>query len=185
MQISRNLPSSISPSRPKTKRRSLERSANGHERIGNESAKDHIASRFESHSLRRVPHTSRTLRCVGFAPQFRRVRHIHCRVPQVTLGVPHSFAYFANEWARRAAPLTKLLHRTRFDPARPLVKANPDQPALSVTVGAEAAPSPLLGPFHQSALYRIAVHVAQFLDPLPLAPHIEVVEALLPNPIGS
>jgi hypothetical protein len=62
--------------------------------------------------------------------------------------VPHSFAHFANEWARRAVPLAKLLHRTRFDPARPLLKVNPDQPSLPVVICAEAAPSPLLGLFH-------------------------------------
>ncbi len=36
--------------------------------------------------------------------------------------MPHSFAHFANEWARRAAPLTKLLHRARLDLAPPLLK---------------------------------------------------------------
>ncbi len=29
---------------------------------------------------------------------------LECRVPQVTW-VPHSFAYFANEWALRTAPI--------------------------------------------------------------------------------
>ena len=31
--------------------------------------------------------------------------------------VPHSFAYFANEWALRAAVIGERLYRVRFDPS--------------------------------------------------------------------
>jgi len=47
---------------------------------------------------------------------------------------------------------------------------------LAIVIGAETAPSPLLRLFHQPALHGIAVHVAQSLDSLAFAPHIEVVE---------
>jgi hypothetical protein len=99
--------------------------------------------------------------------------------------VPHSFAYFANEWARRAALLTKFLYWTRFYLDRPLLKVNADRSMLAVVIGAETAPPPLLRLLHQPALHWITVHVAQFLDSLAFAPHIEVVEALLPNRLGS
>jgi hypothetical protein len=56
------------------------------------------------------------------------------------------------------------------------------QPSLFVIgVAAIAAPFPLLGLEHQSAPHRIAMHVAQVLDPLALAPRIEIVEAALPD----
>jgi hypothetical protein len=40
---------------------------------------------------------------------------------------------------------------------------------------------PLLWFEQQSAVQRIAMYVAQFLDPLALAPQIEIVEAALPG----
>ncbi len=42
---------------------------------------------------------------------------------QVVLGcrVPHSFAFFANEWALRTARVIKLFDRTRFDLQGPLL----------------------------------------------------------------
>jgi tRNA U34 5-methylaminomethyl-2-thiouridine-forming methyltransferase MnmC len=46
-----------------------------------------------------------------------------------------------------------------------------------IGVAAVAAPLPLLWFEQQSALQRIAMHVAQLLDPLALAPQIEIVEA--------
>src|SRR5258706_310864 len=48
-------------------------------------------------------------------------------------------------------------------------------------IGAEAAPAPKFRRRHQTALHRVAVHVAQFLDALALCPNIEVVESLLPD----
>ncbi|MGE5083566.1 MAG: hypothetical protein ACM3ND_11795 [Acidobacteriota bacterium] len=40
---------------------------------------------------------------------------------------------------------------------------------------------PLLWCEQQSALQRIAMHIAQLLDPLALAPQVEIVEAALPG----
>jgi hypothetical protein len=55
------------------------------------------------------------------------------------------------------------------------------QTGFAEKVGAEAAPAPQFRRRHQTALYRIAVHVAQFLDALVFGPHVEVVESLLPD----
>lgn len=65
-----------------------------------------------------------------------------CQVPQVTR-VPHSFAYFAKEWALRAAFVIKAFRRTRFDLQSPLLKVDPDQTSLTMKIRAEAAPFPL------------------------------------------
>ena len=43
------------------------------------------------------------------------------------------------------------------------------------------APPPILRRTHQSALYRIPMHVPQFFDPLLRRPHVEVVETRLPE----
>jgi hypothetical protein len=48
-------------------------------------------------------------------------------------------------------------------------------------VGAKAAPAPQFRRHHQTALHRIAVHVAQFLNALAFGPDVEVVESLLPD----
>jgi hypothetical protein len=48
-------------------------------------------------------------------------------------------------------------------------------------VVAVAAPLPILRLFHQPALHRIPVHVAQLLDSLMVTEYIEIVIALLPN----
>jgi hypothetical protein len=99
--------------------------------------------------------------------------------------VPHSFALFANEWVLRSAAVPKLLHGTRFDLQRPLLIVHSHQTTLTARVGAKAAPLPLAGLDHQSALHWVAVHVAQLFDALPFAINIEVVEALLPNRVES
>jgi hypothetical protein len=62
---------------------------------------------------------------------------------------------------------------------RPLIDSHSS--FLAESVAAEAAPSPLLGFTHEPALHRIVVHVAQLLNPLVLAPDIEIVEARLPE----
>jgi hypothetical protein len=55
-------------------------------------------------------------------------------------------------------------------------------PSLFVIgVAVIAAPLPLLWFEQQSALQRIAMHIAQLLDPLALAPRIEIVEAARPD----
>jgi hypothetical protein len=61
------------------------------------------------------------------------------RVAQVTRRVPHSFAYFANEWALRAAIVSKSLHRTSFDLQRPLLKVHSHQTRLATPVRRKAA----------------------------------------------
>jgi hypothetical protein len=50
-----------------------------------------------------------------------------------------------------------------------------------IGAAAIAAPLPLLWFERQSALKRIAMHIAQLLDPLARAPQIEIVEAALPD----
>jgi len=96
--------------------------------------------------------------------------------------VPHSFAVFANEWARRTALVIKSHHRTAFNFERPLLIIHSHCSNFTVKVRAKTAPPPLFRSFHQSALYRIPAHVTQLLDVFALAPHVEIVETLLPDP---
>src|ERR1700692_5035206 len=79
-------------------------------------------------------------------------------------GVPHSFAVFANEWARRTALVIKFLHRAAFNFERPLLIIHSHCSNFTVKVRAKTAPLPLFGSFHQSALCGIPVHVTQLLD---------------------
>jgi hypothetical protein len=99
--------------------------------------------------------------------------------------VPRSFALFANEWVLRSARAARLLRRTRLDLQRPVLIVHSHQTTLTARVGAKAAPLPLTGLEHQSALHRVAVHVAQLFDALPFAINVEVVEAFLPNRVES
>src|ERR1039458_2378751 len=92
--------------------------------------------------------------------------------------VPHSFAFFANEWA---LDCRKTLDRTATDFQHAFLKLHPHRSCLSITIRPETAPLPLFGQFHQSPLHRVPVHIAQLLDGLARAPHIEIIEALLPN----
>ena len=48
--------------------------------------------------------------------------------------MPHSFAYFANEWALRAAVVSKRFHRTSFDLQRPLLKVHSYQTRIAAPV---------------------------------------------------
>ena len=50
-----------------------------------------------------------------------------------------------------------------------------------IGVAVIAAPLLLLWFEQQSALQRLAMHIAQLLDPLALAPQIDIVEAALPG----
>ena len=52
-------------------------------------------------------------------------------------------------------------------------------------VSSKAAPMPKFRGGHQSALHWIAVHIAQFFDAFSFRPHVEVVEALLPDVLWS
>jgi len=58
---------------------------------------------------------------------------------------------------------------------------NANDPSLPKTIIPKAAPSPLFRVNHEPAFQRIAMHIAQFLHPFVLSPHIEIVEASLPN----
>src|SRR5581483_6159142 len=63
---------------------------------------------------------------------------------------------------------------------RPIL--DPHRTSFLVSIEPKAAPAPLIGRIHQTACYRIAMNIAQLFNPLTLAPHIEVVEAVLPKP---
>jgi hypothetical protein len=52
---------------------------------------------------------------------------------------------------------------------------------LAEKIGAEAAPAPQFRRRHQTALHRIAVHVAQFLNAFAFRPDVEIVKSLLPD----
>jgi len=53
------------------------------------------------------------------------------------------------------------------------------QTGLAQEVGAETAPAPEFRGGHQTAIHRIPMHVAQFLDAFVFGPYVEVVEPLL------
>src|SRR6266576_2744848 len=55
------------------------------------------------------------------------------------------------------------------------------QTALVEGIVTITAPPPHLRRLHQPALHRVAMHVFQFLDPLPIRPNVEVIKASLPN----
>jgi hypothetical protein len=97
--------------------------------------------------------------------------------------VPHSFAVFANEWARRTALVINFFHRTAFNFERPLLIIHSHCSNFTVKVRAKTAPPPLFRSFHQFALYRVPVHVTQLLNVFALAPHVKIVETLLPDPL--
>ncbi len=54
-------------------------------------------------------------------------------------------------------------------------------PFYAQQVVTEAGPLPALRLFHQTALYRVAVHVAQLLDMLSVGQHVEVMVTTLPE----
>ena len=93
----------------------------------------------------------------------------------------HSFAPFANEWGLSEHGLPESLPWLFFDLQRPLLKIHAHRSSLSKSIRPEAAPAPLIGLHHQPALHRIAGHIAQLLDALALASHIEIIEPLLPH----
>ena len=55
------------------------------------------------------------------------------------------------------------------------------QARLAFGVKRETAPGPILGMNHQPALDRIQMHVLQLLDALLVTPHVEIMEAQLPE----
>jgi hypothetical protein len=73
--------------------------------------------------------------------------------------VPHSFAVFANEWARRTALVIKFLHRTAFNFERPLLIIHSHCCNFTVKDERKLPHLHFFRSFHQSALYRITVRV--------------------------
>src|SRR5260370_14298013 len=52
---------------------------------------------------------------------------------------------------------------------------------LAQEIGAETAPMPEFRRGHQTALHRISMHVAKFLDGFVLGPYVEIIEPFLPD----
>jgi hypothetical protein len=73
------------------------------------------------------------------------------------------------------------LSRPPLDHQLPFLKVYSHGSTFSISIGTETAPAPLIGCTDQSAFHRVAVDVAQFLNPLAVAPDIEVIETLLPD----
>jgi hypothetical protein len=63
----------------------------------------------------------------------------------------------------------------------PLLELHAHQSSLPVKVGTKTTPLPMFRLVHQSALHRVPVHVAQFLNVLMFRPHVEIVKAFLPH----
>jgi hypothetical protein len=63
----------------------------------------------------------------------------------------------------------------------PLWLVHENGTGLSVLVVSKTAPCPLLWFEHESAFYRVLMHVAKFLRTLVLCEHNKIVEATLPN----
>jgi hypothetical protein len=78
----------------------------------------------------------------------------------------------SNEWDR----LQRHFH-FRFRP--PFV--NSHESRLSAVVEMIAALFPLLGTGRQASRHGIPVHILEFLDPLLVSPHVEVIKAVLPE----
>jgi hypothetical protein len=95
-----------------------------------------------------------------------------------TVGCP-VLAFFARAGMEMpaAAKLRRSISKRNLGPA--LIHSNRSgffEKIVSIT-----APAPLLGRLHESAFHRIAMHVAQLLHAFLRRPHIEVVEARLPE----
>jgi len=102
-------------------------------------------------------------------------------IPSLSSRVPHSFAPFASEWVIETFPIPELLVRTIFDLQGPLLKVYPHCSWFSIKVRPKAAPFPMFRLLHQAPLHRVPVHVTQLLNPLALAPDIEIIEPFLPD----
>src|SRR5579863_2783954 len=87
--------------------------------------------------------------------------------------VPHSRG-FAAEGRRRGcvAKRQTLLLRSQ-------VRRTPIP--LPILIEPVTAPLPQLRIRHQPSFHRIHMHVIQFLDPLLLAPHVEIIKSSLPK----
>jgi hypothetical protein len=69
--------------------------------------------------------------------------------------VPHSFAFFANEWVTGPSRASKLLGRTRFDLQRPLLKVHSDRTWFAIEVDSKAAPLPLVRRLYENTRFRV------------------------------
>jgi hypothetical protein len=123
--------------------------------------------------------------CCGQVSSLRRVAH-PCGGEYIKPWVPHSFAFCAKGWARLAASTRPAADHGRGGRRnhlefRRLAFIEQDWSGFAAGVVAIAAPEPLLRFEDQSALHRVAVHVAQILHALPLGPNVEIVEAFLPD----
>jgi hypothetical protein len=95
--------------------------------------------------------------------------------------VAHSFAHIANEWGLRGGRLPEALEWLGLDHQGAFLKIHPDRSALGIGIGTEAAPATQIRFRYQSAPHWVPVHVAQLFNELALAPHVEVIEPLLPD----
>src|SRR6266853_541326 len=82
------------------------------------------------------------------------------------------------EWATRRSVLSSnsVLRRRRSNfhlQHFPLVHSH--RSSFTEGISSKAAPSPKFRGRRQSALYRIATHVAQFLDACAFRPHVEII----------
>jgi hypothetical protein len=66
--------------------------------------------------------------------------------------VPHSFAFFANEWVTEPSPIPKPVERAMFDLQGPFLKVYPHRTRFSVEIRPKADPPPLLRLLHQATL---------------------------------
>src|SRR6201993_2370348 len=101
---------------------------------------------------------------------------VRCALAPLQLEAAPPFALFEG-WAPRTMPSGDF-----SDPQLSLPGLVYQDRAMSAfRVVAKTAPCPLLRCDHESTLYRIAMHVTQFFDPLLFGEHHEVVEAMLPD----
>jgi len=56
-----------------------------------------------------------------------------------------------------------------------------DRACLTESIRTKAAPRPMLGLFQQASLHGFAMDVVQLLNSPGLGPHVEIVEAALPD----
>ena len=68
-----------------------------------------------------------------------------------------------------------------FSPPRGPLRFDLDHPFLPRGIVNKTTPFPVLWPLHQSALDRIAMHVAQLLDAFRFAPYGKIIVADLPK----
>jgi hypothetical protein len=105
--------------------------------------------------------------------------------PLICLAVPTKRVPRSSRTLRRAEPRTPASEfRSRGCGLKgnlPPALIDPHRPGFIPEIEPVTAPAPFFRRFDQSALYRIAVHVSQFFDPLLRRPHVEIIEPSLPE----